>query len=357
MIRTFLQALFLSLGLGIFLTPAHAQPAGARGDNFVYIVQKDDTVALIAERFTSQAKHWRAIKAYNNISDVYAIPIGKQVLIPFKYIDTLPERAQVTSLVGEVYVDDQALTSEQSVQESQVIRTGPNSSVSLNLTNGNKVFIAPNSIVSIQRLRSFSGTGLIDAIFNAQVGSFTADVNAENTGVGRFEIRTPVSITGVRGTEVRNHVDSDGNTVVELLRGKTDISPASRPDRRQALAPNQGISISAKGRVGQALELPTAPAISTQVNQSKQELALQIHPVNEAQRYLVRYTTDEDGMREIARFNTQVLDNILPLPTANYRFYTQVRAINAQGMGGDDQTALIVLQSPSETDSSVDKLP
>lgn len=357
MIRIFLQGLFLSLGLGILFTSAHAQPAGARGDNFVYIVQKNDTVATIAERFTSQAKYWRAIKAYNRISNVYIVPIGKQILIPFEYIDTIPERAQAASLVGEVYADDQVLTLGQYVQESQVIRTGPNSSVSFNLTNDSLISIAPNSTVSIQRLRSFAGTGLIDVIFNAQVGSFTTEVNSKHTGVGRFEIRTPVSITGVRGTELRNHIDADGNTVVELLRGKTDISSAQRPNQRQALAHNQGISISAKGRVGQTLELPAAPTIQAQPNQAKQELALRIQPVSEAQRYLIRYTTDDAGLREIARFDTQALDNVLPLPAANYRFYAQVRAINVQGMGGDDQAALVVLQSPSEADSSVDKQP
>ena len=354
MIKTFKRFLLLSLSLSFLASSAFAQPAGARGDNFIYIVQRNDTVALIAERFTSKPSHWRAIRAYNRINNVHAIPVGKQILIPFKYIDTIPEYAQVSSLVGEAYLDDQPLHADQRLQESQVIRTTPNSSVTLSFANGSTISIAPNSLVTIQRLRSFSGTGLIDAIFNAQVGSFTADVNVNTEGVGRFEIRTPVSITGVRGTKIRNHVDAQGNTTVELLRGKTDISTNQRPNDRLKLGKQQGINIT-QGALGTPLDLLPAPMLQAQVEQAKQELSLQIQAVEQAQQYLVRYTLDQDGMREIARHSTQELNLTLPLPQNVYRFYVQARSINQQGMGGSDQAALVVLQSPTETDSTVDK--
>lgn len=354
-VNALLKSLLLSVSLLILANPSSAQPAGARGDNFVYVMQRDDTVGSLAERFTSKPGHWRQIKAYNKISNVHAVPVGKQILIPFKYIDTIPEQAQVSTIVGEVYADEQRLSLDHYVKESQIIRTGPDSSVTFSLSNGSTMAIAPNSVVTIQRLRSFSGTDLIDAIFTAQVGSFTADVNTKNTGVGRFEIRTPVSITGIRGTELRNHVDSEGNTIVELLSGHTDISAAKQPDRRQALAANQGIQISTQGKLGTAVTLPSAPKIQTSVDQVKNQLELHIQTIPEAQDYLVRYTADQEGFRELARFSTREATNVLPLPQVSQQFFVQVRSINAQGMGGDDQTQRIILQSTAETDSTADK--
>ena len=354
MLNRFKRIFLLSLSLSIFASPVFAQPAGARGDNFIYIVQRNDSIGMIAERFTSKPSHWRQIKAYNRISNVHTVPVGKQILIPFKYIDTIPEQARVSSLVGEVYLDQQRLEADHRPHESQVISTAANSSVTLTFSNGSTVAIAPNSIVTIQRLRSFSGTGLIDAIFNAHVGSFTADVKANTGGIGRFEIRTPVSITGVRGTEVRNHVDTQGNTTVELLHGKTDVSTTQHTNQRLALSNQQGININ-KGKLGTPLQLPAAPIVQTQLDLAKQELSLQLQAVEPTPNFLVRYTLDQEGLREIARFSTQELTTTLPLPQSTHRFYVQVRSINQQGMGGSDQPTLIVLQAPSEADSSVDK--
>lgn len=353
-LNTFFKSLILSFSLAFLMAPVQAQPAGAQGDNFVYVVQRDDTIAILAERFTSKPSHWREIKAYNKITNVHSIPIGKQILIPFKYIDTFPERGQVSSIVGSVFVNDQPLALHDYVEESQEIKTGPDSSVTFSLANGSSVSIAPDSVVTIHRLRTFSGTGLIDAIFNAKVGSFSANVNSANVGVGRFEIRTPVSITGIRGTQLRNHIDAEGNTIVELLHGKTDISATKRPDQRRALEQNQGIQISSTGKVGTSQELPAKPSFQAQADPINHELKLLIQAVPDTQHYLVRFTSDEEGLRELARFTTSELENTVSLPSAAQRyFYVQVRSVNKQGMGGADSATRIQLAIQNEAESLV----
>lgn len=354
--RPFFKSIVLSLIGVLFAFPAQAQPAGARGDNFIYVVQRDDTLGSLAERFTSKPGHWRHIKSYNRIGNVKTIPVGKQILIPFKYIDTIPDRGQIVALTGQVYANEKALSINQYIHEAQVIRTEQNSSVTISLSNGSTLTIAPHSIITIQRLRSFSGTGLIDTIFQAKVGSFSADVNPSNRDIGRFEIRTPVCITGIRGTKVRNHIDTEGNTIIELLRGDTDVASNHRPNRRTKLAPNQGLQVSSKGKVSAPIALLPAPTIQAEIDNVKHVLKLSITPVPNAKAYLVRYTADPDGYHEFARVSTTETNRILPIPSSvSKRFYVQVRSINQRNIGGDDQVLDLTIPNKATSDSTADK--
>ena len=58
-------------------------------------------------------------------------------------------------------------------------------------------------------MRQFEGTGLTDSVVRVQRGSVESSVAPEGQGVGR-EIRTPVAVTGVRGTRFRVQSGSGG---------------------------------------------------------------------------------------------------------------------------------------------------
>src|SRR3546814_17702103 len=55
----------------------------------------------------------------------------------------------------------------------------------------------------LERLRQFEGNALTDSILRVQRGVVDSNVAPAGQGVGRFEVRTPVAVTGVRGTRFR----------------------------------------------------------------------------------------------------------------------------------------------------------
>ncbi|MCQ9329483.1 FecR domain-containing protein [Pelistega suis] len=343
---------FLAAGLTVAfaLSPlsTQAQPAGARGDNFIYIMQPGDSISSVAERFTSKPSNWRKIKSFNKISQDKLVPVGKEILVPFSLIDTFPDTAKITSLVGDVTVNNQVADKNTVIAESSRIQTGHNSTVTFKLSNDNVIAIAPDSIVYIQRLRQFAGTALIDAIFKTEQGEFSAKVESNNGGIGRFEIRTPVSITGVRGTSLRSRVDADGNTVIELLSGKAAVANAnSKNAKENALPANQGAIISSSGKIIQAM-LPEPPQYTTQLEPNALIVNLPNNP--DAQAHIIRYTADERGLIELARYHSTESKATLPLPSVS-SFYLQVRAVNQDGLSGIDTAQYIVVPTSSEADS------
>lgn len=327
---------------------AQAQPAGARGNNFIYIMQAGDTIGNVAERFTSNPGNWRKIKSVNKISQDNHVPVGKEILVPFSLIDTYPDTGTITSIIGEVTINNASADKTVSITETSRIKTGQNSTITFKLSNDNVISVAPNSSIYVQRLRQFSGTGLIDAIFKTEQGEFSAKVDSNNGGVGRFEIRTPVSITGVRGTSLRNHVNANGDTVIELLSGKAAVSNTKNKTKETALPANQGANISSSGKII-LNALPDAPQFTAKLDGNLLTIDLPNNP--DTQTYVIRYTADKHGLVELARHPMKEHQMTLPLPNLSM-FYLQVRAVNHKGLSGADTTQQIIVPTASESDSS-----
>ncbi len=328
---------------------AQAQPAGARGDNFIYIMQAGDTIGSVAERFTSKPGNWRKIKSVNKISQDNRVPVGKEILVPFSLIDTYPDTGTITSIIGEVSINNSPADKTVAITETSRIKTGDNSTITFKLSNDNVISVAPNSSIYVQRLRQFSGTGLIDAIFKTEQGEFSAKVDSNNGGVGRFEIRTPVSITGVRGTSLRSRIDENGDTVIELLSGKAAVANAkSKTAKETTLPANGGVIISSSGKVIQAT-LPDAPKYTAVLNNNALDITLSHH--ENAAEHIVRYTADQRGLVELARYHIQGKQtSTLPLPSLSM-FYVQVRAVTQDGLSGAETTQQIIVPTKKETDS------
>lgn len=329
---------------------AQAQPAGARGDNFIYIMQAGDTIGTVAERFTSKPGNWRKIKSLNKISHDNRVPIGKEILVPFSLIDTYPDTATITNIVGKVTINNVVADKTVSIAEASHIKTSENSTITFKLSNDNVISVAPNSTIYVQRLRQFSGTGLIDAIFKTERGEFSAKVDSNNGGVGRFEIRTPVSITGVRGTSLRSRVDQNGDTVIELLSGKAAVSNAKAKTYQETKLPaNSGAIMSSSGKIIQD-ELPDAPKYTAALNSTT--LDIRLANADNAKEYIIRYTADERGLIELSRYTLKgkQTSHSLPLPNLSM-FYVQMRAVDKNGLSGAETTQQIIVPTKKESDS------
>lgn len=334
----------VSLVLLIGSPSSQAQPAGALGENFLYRVMAGDTLLDLAQRFTDKPANWTTLQTLNSVQDPYRMSIGIELKIPFALIPELPSSAHVSHVAGEVKVDNAPAKLQAKLAEGSTIRTGPNGFIALTLADGSVLSIPAASDMAIERLRVFKGTGLIDTILTMRDGALESSVAPQASGVGRFEIRTPVSITGVRGTRLRVRSSSDG-AQSEVLSGRAQLG-SSQADSA-TLRPDQGAAINAQGKLLGVRALLPAPQLEEAVRGS-QGWAISFPPVPGAASYQVLVARNEAGSHLVSsrRFNTPPVSISAPGPGT---YYALVRAIDADGVHGKETIQSFLGQSVLNT--------
>lgn len=331
-IRAVSSTFALCLLLALFAQPdAVAQPSGARGDDFIYRVVQNDTLITISSRFTGTPDNWPVLQSLNSVADPYALQIGRELRIPFALIPEVQAMAEVTHVVGQAMINTTPARPRDSIHEGDLLSTQAHSFVTFELPDGSISALPPETAVRFQRLRTFQGTGIVDTILQLEQGGLESAVAPDGRGVGRFEVRTPVSITGVRGTRLRVRSDQQG-TRTEVLSGVAQLGTrlADGP-RLQAL---QGTAVTQDGTILAARPLLPAPVLMPDDEQLRAR-SVMFEPVPGAVAYQVRVAADEAGTQP-------VWTDTISAPPLNYRtpgggtWFVLVRAVDDLGLMSDD---------------------
>ncbi|HEY9280138.1 MAG TPA: FecR domain-containing protein [Eoetvoesiella sp.] len=326
-----LLSLIVSGGLAVLSTPVFAQAAGAKGENFLYRVISGDTLGDLAERFTYGWSNWSTLQTLNNVQETTELPIGLLLKIPFSLIPELPAVAVVSHLVGHADANGQTLQVKSQLAEGQTVRTGKNGFVTLQLDDGSLLSVLASSSLSIKRLRVFKGTGLTDSIIEVKSGSLESEVAPQKTGVGRFEVRTPVSVTGVRGTRLRVHMSTQGARS-EVVQGQAGVE--AKQASEVVLREKRGVAVSTSGESTGARDLLSAPDLPVPVRAAA-GWTMSFPPVSGASAYLVRVASDPNGSDLVSSQQFQAAQVQFSAPSAG-TYYVFVRALDNVGLGGLD---------------------
>ena len=330
----------------LFSAPSRvqAQPYGAQGDDFLYRPLAGDTLIDIAQRYTGNASNWSFLQRLNNVDEPTRLQIGRTLRIPFSMIPVRPAQATVRHVQGQVTANEAPLAMNMQLGDDTLVESGPNGFATLELADGSALTILPGSAVNIKRLRVFEGEGLTDSTMNVQSGTVESLVAPNHTGVGRFEIQTPVSITGVRGTTLRIHAQQDGSQS-EVLQGSAHLGTTQ--GRQTTLRAGQGAATDASGKLLAVETLLPAPSLPEPVR-GPSGWALSFPAVPGAASYLVRVAGDADGTRLFSSQTFPTSDIHFHSPGAG-AYFVIVRAIAASGIMGRDAVqpfdGLAVLQS------------
>lgn len=308
-----------------------AQPAGAQGENFIYLAQPGDTLGGLSQRFTEATSNWRTLQTLNNVPEPTQLQIGKAIRIPFSIIPETPSQARVLHVHGIVTLGGRQLSTGDSVDEAGVLVSSANSYATLQLEDGSTLSIPAGSSISFKRLRVFKSARLTDSIIHVEDGGLESQVAPEETGVGRFEVRTPVTITGVRGTELRVRAGSQGSQT-EVLEGRADLATSGQ--RQASLRAGQGAVTDASGTLKGVRALLPAPELPAP-ERAASGWGLQFPAVPGATSYLVRVAGDASGIRLYSSQTFPQPDVTFQAPGAG-NFYVLVRALDADGLQGAD---------------------
>lgn len=326
------SALWLSAFILTNPLPVLAQAMGAEGENFLYRVVEGDILLEISSRYTDSPMNWSVLQEMNHIIDTLKLPIGKILRIPFSMIPEVHAPAELVHARGPVTVSGRPIQPGETLPEGGTIVTAPGGFATLRLADGSTLTVPANSAIALERLQAFKGTGLTDTIVSVESGSLESIVAPGNTGVGRFEVRTPVAITGVRGTRLRVH-KNDAGAQTEVLAGlaHTDAVAAGQA----LLKGGQGVMTGEDGIMGSVRELLPPPTLSTP-QRGPRGWQLEFAPIPGAVAYLVRVAEDPEGTRLLSSERYPTPAEIRFAAAKPGTHYVLVRAVSAEGLMGPD---------------------
>lgn len=324
----------LGISLALFCNQTvQARPLGAQGDYFLYQIEPGDTLEALSSRYTLDPNNWPALQSLNQVADPYRLQIAKVLRIPLSLIPRRAAQARVTHLHGRVTRNGQTLQTGDQLETGDTLRSGQGS-VTLTLEDHSLLTITPDTEVQIHNLQTFRGSELSDTVLELPHGSVESSVAPDDTGVGRFEIRTPATVTGVRGTQLRVHANPAGSRH-EVLHGAAAIQGPVRTE--QSLARNHGAAYDASGALLGTHALLPAPQLHPSATHAS---SLSWSPVQGASAYRVRIALDAAGTQLKSDQRTAQSSITLPPSGAGTR-YVFVRAIDALDIEGSDASRRI----------------
>ncbi|PUA16360.1 FecR domain-containing protein [Glaciimonas sp. PCH181] len=230
----------------------------------IYRARLGDTLSVIAANLTTKSSNWVALQKINHIPNERAIPIGTAITIPVALLAQDPANAKIIALSGTVNAmaadgSAIALAAGTLLSEGARIETGKNSFLTLALIDETRVVLPSNSQVKLTQLRSarYTKTPLTEIML--MQGRVDSSVTPLKENKGRFEVRSPLAVAGVRGThflvEVRNNT-----MATDVWKGGVAITQNAHPTAL-TLQGGQGNVTQSQG-VGKAVQLLPMPEIA-----------------------------------------------------------------------------------------------
>jgi hypothetical protein len=211
-------------------TPAAAQTGGA-ASTVPYVVQTGDTLFDIGAQYLVRTADYRQVQRLNRVNDPRRMPVGRTLNIPVRLLKSVPDAATVANFRGTATLTrdgrSTALTAGQTLSEGSIIATGANAFVRVALSDGSHVVIPSNSRVRLSRVRRILLNDAVDHEMTVQSGRAESRVTPRRAP-GGFVVRTPVSVSAVRGTDFRVFFDdATGRSVTEVVEGDVRVRPES----------------------------------------------------------------------------------------------------------------------------------
>jgi len=318
---------------------------------FRYTVQPGDTLPLIAARYLQTAGDAKDVARRNGLPPAAPLRPGQVLLVPERLLRGEPLNALVTAFRGQVLLNGAPVTKIGAMlREGGRVQTGAGASVSLSLADGSSITLPSQSVVEVQRLRRVLLTGHTERVFMLRAGRSEMEVTPRYDDRDRFEMRTPVSVTAVRGTQFRVAVlDSGGAAAATagVVRGTVSVTAAGSASD---LPTGFGIR-SEPQTAGAPVPLLPPPDFAPVVIQPDGQQVFALSPVAQATLYHVQVANDETFRDVLADTISPETTIILPaLDTGSY--WVRGTVLDAQGIEGLPKAHLYSYTRPPGADGA-----
>lgn len=320
--------------LALWALAAHAS-APADGET-EHRVRPGDTLEALSVRYLGTPSLWPLLQSLNHVADPLLLMPGTMLRIP-----PVPKLAQAGFVRGDVRVSEpgtagtRPLTAGATLAEGARLEVGPQSFVNVRLLDGTVIRVQADTQVQLQQLRRAGRAGNAQSVLDLHKGSVESSVPPSENGARRFEIRTPMASTSVRGTRFAVALADDGRTLAAVTEGALAVQQRAAHARATAVPTGQGLSVAANGKVGTPAPLLPAPDLAAlpATLEDARFVTLALAPVPGASGYQVQLARDA-GMAEVLRSGTFPTPQVRLPAMDDGSYHLAVRALDAQGIPG-----------------------
>lgn len=309
----------------------------------IYVVAENETLSSISQKFTGQTNHWRAIGSTNQIQNDRTIPIGKKLLIPFALLSPVSAYAKIKSCFGQVSIRSRDgsfhnAKAGEMLREGDTLTTLSDGFISLALDDGTQFTLPPNSAVTLKLLRTVPYINSPRTELLLQKGRVKSQVTPFVTPESRYEVQSPLAVSGVRGTRFRVQYN-DRRQLNEVIEGKVAVNANGKTaaNKSARLVPHGFGAIVENGRVGKPIALLSMPTVADGY-QNQQRLPIQFflsHP--SASAFRITISTDAAGILDIAEARANSVDGKATAKLENLEdgeYFMHYSAVDGNGLEG-----------------------
>jgi len=195
-------------------------------------IKKGTNLINIASQYCKNRGDWKRIAQINQLTPPYLIIANKTIQVPFDSLKVKHFSARVASVHGTVKVmQDKTVIGEirknDTILPGQTIVTEAESYTHLIFPDHKYTRIAPNSELTINYLVRLADDQLKVELF-LKKGRLIQLIKRKLKDNETFNTRTPVSITGVRGTEFRLKMMGKDTNIAETIIGNVKVKAAGK---------------------------------------------------------------------------------------------------------------------------------
>ncbi|MBO9708549.1 MAG: FecR domain-containing protein [Caulobacter sp.] len=310
-----------------------------------YTVRKGDTLFDLGKAYLSKPGDYRHVQRANQISRPKGLKPGSTLRIDPDLLKTTPIAARLSAFSGKVEIETEGRRAPaqlgMAIQEGQRVVTGPGAFATFELEDASRVTLPSNTAIRVERLRNVVMTNAPQRVFRLDEGRGTISATPNPDPNARFDVRTPVSISAVRGTEFRVSADqaasdSAARAQTMVIKGAVAVATAdAEPARDLAGAVQAGYGVSvAAGAVSAPVALLPAPRLGEGgQTQGDKSVHFAVQPVTGAAAYRLQLSRDA-GFVDLFAEATQ------PGPAADFgalengTYFVRLTALDGGGLEG-----------------------
>ncbi len=311
--------------------------AQAKEEMLLVPIYIEEGISLIhlTEKYCTSKYHWKEIAQINNLTEPYKIYEGDTVKIPLELLKKKIASARISSIVGSVYrlqSDDgslQPVKEGEKIGAGETLVTGEDGFAYLVLSDNRFIRISSNSQFTFTYLFQLEDKSL-KAEFFLENGNVSIDVRRKLGKNETMQTRTPISITGVRGTFYRVKMDGD-TSAVETLRGNVALSAAGS---MVMVKEGKGSLVKDGAPPSAPQKLPPAPPVPA-MKKVYREPGLRIaSPQVKEGHCRLRICSDKAGETTVWTAESTDGKDFLIVGLEDGEYYAFFTTINAQGLEG-----------------------
>jgi len=328
--------------------PVATPAAPQQGDEIAHAVKEGDTLEGLARSYLANPRQWPLLQARNKVADPKRLQPGSLIFIPVRLQPS--ESATVQFVQGEVTAQARGsgttapIATGSKLEEGTELKVGPESFVAVQLADGTVVRVQAQSELQLRQLRRRGRAGSVQSVLEMHKGGVESTVPPSAEPLRRMEIRTPLAVTSVRGTQFSVALADSGQTTASVEHGSvavqsrrdTDSEPGAALKAPTALlAPGQGLAVATDGTVGAPRPLLPAPDTSGMPTTLGDAglLAIDLPMASGATRYVAQVAQDP-AFTQVLRHGSFPDGRLRWKALDDGRYYLAVRALDDAGIAG-----------------------